>query len=71
MGADPPIIITGGSITIDLDPNNFKNQGNGKYANQDKRITRVEITGDGMQPIAQDINNGKCVIKVYYTSATP
>lgn len=68
MAADPPIIITGGSITIEVDPGNFKPDGYGKHVNQQKRITRIEITGDGFAPINQTINNGRCIIKIHYST---
>jgi hypothetical protein len=63
--ADPPIIITGGSVTIEFDPGTFPANGNGRHSNANKKIKRVEITGDGIN-FAQDTPNGKVTIRVIY-----
>ena len=63
--SDPPIIITGGSITIEFDPNQLTPAGAGKFSNQSKKITRVEITGDGIN-FAQDTPTGKVTITIHY-----
>lgn len=62
---DPPIIITGGSVTIQFDPSQIPPVGNGKHSNPNKKIKRVEITGDGID-FAQDTPNGKVTIRVIY-----
>ena len=62
--SDPPIIITGGSVTIDFDESEYPKDGNNKRSNPNKKIKRVEITGDGIN-ISQDIPNGKCTIKIH------
>lgn len=65
--ADPPIVISGGSITIEFDQSNFKpdpSNGN-KHSNKDKQIKRIEITGDGIN-IAETVTNGLVTIKIYY-----
>ena len=63
--SDPPIIITGGSVTIQFDTDTIKDQGNGKHHHPNKKIKRVEITGDGID-FAQDTPNGKVTIRVIY-----
>ena len=62
---DPPIIINGGSITIDFDKTIFTPNGNGKHGNPNKKIKRVEVTGDGIN-FAQNVPNGKVTITVHY-----
>jgi hypothetical protein len=62
---DPPIIITGGSVTIEFDSGQLPSVGNGKHSNPNKKIRRVEITGDGIN-FAQDTPNGKVTITVIY-----
>jgi hypothetical protein len=62
---DPPIIITGGSVTLEFDQSQLPSDGNGKHSNPNKKIRRVEITGDGIN-FAQDTPNGKVTITVIY-----
>lgn len=64
-GGDPPIIITGGSVTIEFDQSLLKANGNGKFNNANKKIKRIEVTGDSIN-IAEDIPNGRVTIKVYF-----
>ncbi len=70
--ADPPIVITGGSVTIEFDQSQFQSGGNGRHTNANKKIKRVEITGDGID-FAQDTPNGKVTIRVIYgnNNSTP
>jgi hypothetical protein len=63
---DPPIIITGGSVTIEFDPNTFGDTGTGKYANQQKVIKRVEITGSGIRNYDSDATDKDITVKVTY-----
>jgi hypothetical protein len=60
---DPPIIITGGSVTIEFDPKTFTKDGD-KHTNADRNIKRVEVTGDGID-FGEDTPNGKVTIKIY------
>jgi hypothetical protein len=62
---DPPIVVAGGSVTIEFDSTIFKPTGNGKHSNANKKIRRVEITGDGIN-FGQDTPNGKVTIKIFY-----
>ncbi|HWS85691.1 MAG TPA: hypothetical protein VN282_01760 [Pyrinomonadaceae bacterium] len=66
--SDPPIIISGGSVTIEFDPSTFTPNGNGKHSNANKKIKRVEITGDGIDPIDLNVPNGKVTVKVHYSN---
>jgi len=62
---DPPIIITGGSVSLEFDdgPNQLPG-GGGKHHNPNKKIKRIEISGDAT--FAQDTPNGKVTIKIFY-----
>jgi hypothetical protein len=62
---DPPIIITGGSITIEFD--DMQLQGDkGRRHNPNKKIKRIVVTGSGPN-IDLSVNDPKDVtIKVYY-----
>ena len=62
---DPPIIITGGSVTIDFDKSTFKEQTDGKHRHADKKISRIEITGDGIN-FAEDTQTGKVTVKIFF-----
>jgi len=59
------VVITGGSVTIEFDANIFGANGNGRHSNANKKIKRVEVTGDGIN-FAQDTPNGKVTITIHY-----
>lgn len=61
----PPIVISGGSVTIEFDGNVFQQLGRGRHGNFDKKIRRVEIRGDGIN-ISQDTPDGRVVILIHY-----
>jgi hypothetical protein len=67
---DPPIIVTGGSVTIDFDGDGLKEVRKGKHHHPNKRIKRVEIVGDGIN-FGQDTPNGKVTVKVFYGDDKP
>ncbi|MET0646582.1 MAG: hypothetical protein ABW208_08165 [Pyrinomonadaceae bacterium] len=62
---DPPIIVTGGSVTIEFDPSILKPNGKTKFTNANKRITRVEVTGEGID-FGEDTADGQVTIKIYF-----
>jgi hypothetical protein len=62
---DPPIVVTGGSITIEFDSDTFPPDGKDKHGNADKKIRRVEVAGDGID-FGEDTPNGQVTIKIYY-----
>ena len=64
--SDPPIIISGGSVTIDFDSSIFTPNGNGKHSNANKKIRRVEVNIDGDTPQSFDVPNGKVTVKIHY-----
>jgi hypothetical protein len=66
--SDPPIIISGGSVTIEFDPSIFTPSGNGKHSNANKKIKRVEISGDGITPVDLDVPNGKVTVRIHYSN---
>lgn len=69
--SDPPIIVSGGSVTLEYDSGQLTPNGNGKHYNANKKIKRVEITGDGIDPITLDIPNGKVTVKISYGNGNP
>ncbi|HEX8188845.1 MAG TPA: hypothetical protein VF586_10870 [Pyrinomonadaceae bacterium] len=62
---DPPIIVTGGSVTIEFDENTFTKNGNGKHSNANKKIGRVEVTVNGSTQTIS-VPNGKVTVAIYY-----
>jgi hypothetical protein len=64
--SDPPIIVTGGSVTIEFKSDDFTPSGNGRQSNANKKIKRVEVTGDNIPAYAEDTPNGKVTITIYY-----
>jgi hypothetical protein len=64
-GGDPPIVITGGSVTIDFDKSQLQPQADGKHHHPDKHIKRIEVTGDGIN-FAHDFKDHKVTIRVIY-----
>ncbi|HEX8852886.1 MAG TPA: hypothetical protein VF754_05330 [Pyrinomonadaceae bacterium] len=68
MTGEPPIVVTGGSVTIDFDENTFPKQ-NGKHSNANKKIRRIEVTDStGKALFAQDVSNGKITITIHVSS---
>jgi hypothetical protein len=63
---DPPIIITGGSVTIEFDPKDFSDDGQGSHTNQEKVIKRVEITGDGIQNYDSSAAGQDITVRITY-----
>jgi hypothetical protein len=66
QSVDPPIIISGGSVTIEFDKVKLKDKGDGKHHHPDKKIKRVEVNGDDVTSYVANTNSGKVTIKIYY-----
>ena len=62
---DPPIIINGGSVTLDFDSNQLKPSGNGKHHHPDKKLSHIIIKGDGLD-IDKALPTGKVTITIFY-----
>lgn len=63
---DPPIIITGGSVTIRIPGNIFPGLSGGDFTNQQKQIKRVEITGSSLPNYSQSANGTDITIRIEY-----
>ena len=63
-GGDPPIIITGGSVTLEFDATQLQG-GGGRHHHPNKKIKRIEVTGGGLN-INQTVSDPKVTIKIYY-----
>jgi hypothetical protein len=61
---EPPIVVTGGSVTIDFDDQVFPKQ-NGKHSNANKKIKSVKVTdGNGTSLFTYTVPNGKITITI-------
>lgn len=65
---NPPIIITGGSVTIEFDEDIFTPSGKGKRSNANKKIKKVVVAVNGGTPTTIDVPNGKVVVEIHYNS---
>lgn len=63
---NPPIIVTGGSVTIDLDEEIFKPNGRNQRSNANKKISSVEISLNGGAPQIIEVPNGKVTVTINY-----
>lgn len=63
---DPPIIVTGGSINIDLNEDIFTPSGKNKRWNANKKISSVVVTVEGEAPQTFNIPNGKVTVTIHY-----
>jgi hypothetical protein len=65
-GGDPPIIITGGSVTVEFDVSQLAAGGIGRFNNDQKVIKRVQITGTGIQNYDQNVTGNNVTITITY-----
>lgn len=66
MPPDPPIVVSGGSINIDLDETVFTSSGKNRRSNAGKKITSVEISVNGGPTQTIDVPNGKVTVTIRY-----
>ena len=62
---EPPIIITGGSVTVQFDESQLKKQPDGKFYNANKKIRTVTITGD-YNPQTGAVGDGAVTVTISY-----
>jgi hypothetical protein len=65
-GGDPPIIIQGGSVTIQFDVSQLVPDGVGMFGNKQKVIKRVEITGADIQNYDETPTGNNVTVKITY-----
>jgi hypothetical protein len=63
---DPPIIVTGGSVTIEFDPGAFGDAGPGRYTNREKVIKRVEVVGKDIPNYDGAAAGGDVTVRITY-----
>jgi hypothetical protein len=65
-GGDPPIIITGDSVTVEFDVTQLAAAGIGRFGNSQKVIKRVQITGTGAQNYDQNATGNDVTVTITY-----
>lgn len=68
---DPPIIITGGSVTLEYDSGQLPPAGGNKHSNASKKVIHVTVERNGTLILDQPINDGRVVVTVYYRDPNP
>lgn len=63
---DPPIVISGGSVTIEFDPDTFGDSGSGRYTNEEKVIKRVEVIGSDISNYDEAATGNDVTIRITY-----
>ena len=64
---DEPIIITGGSITITFNKDEYSG-GDGQYSGGERRIVSIDVVDDNTMELLQTVQapeNGKCTITIH------
>ena len=65
---DPPIVVSGGSVTIEFDSDIFTPNGNGKHSNANKKIRSVVVEVNGQAPQTFNVPNGKVTVTINYSN---
>ena len=65
-GGDPPIIITGGSVTVEFDVSQLAAAGIGRFGNDQKVIKRVQITGAGIRNFDEYTTGNNVTVTITY-----
>lgn len=67
--ADPPIVVSGGSVNLKFKADEMSEQGKGQYYTSDKALRRITISGDGVDE-SFDFPTGKGVtIKIFWDNS--
>jgi hypothetical protein len=62
---DPPIVVSGGSVTLEFDDTQLPPNGNGKRYNANKKIKSVEVNVNGATQTF-DVPNGRVTVTIRY-----
>jgi hypothetical protein len=63
---DPPIVVSGGSVTITIPGDIFPGLPGGDFTNPLKEIKRVEITGSGIENYSATADGKDITIRIEY-----
>jgi hypothetical protein len=67
---DPPIVITGGSVSLDFDDTTLPGS-SGKHSNGGKKIKHVTVKKGDTVVYDENIPDGKVVVTVTYGNGNP
>jgi len=67
---DPPIVITGGSVTLEFDETTLPGSG-GRRSNSGKKIKHITVERDGATVYDSDTPNGCVKVTVTYGNDKP
>lgn len=68
--ADPPIVVSGGSVSLKFKADELPEQSKGQYYTPDKRLRRIVISGDGVNQ-SFDFPTGEGVsIKIFWDNSS-
>ena len=66
MAGDQPIVVTGGSVTIDFNDGVYTRGNGGRHSNASKKIHSVEVVDDtGKTIFSKDFPNGKVTVRIH------
>jgi len=63
---NPPIVVSGGSVTIEYDSKIFTPNSNGKHSNANKKIKSIVVEVEGDAPQTFNVPNGKVTVTINY-----
>ncbi|MCA1620873.1 MAG: hypothetical protein LC795_16500 [Acidobacteria bacterium] len=67
--ADPPILVSGGSVTLKVKADELPEQSKGHYYSPDRKLRRITISGDGVT-YSKDFPTGDGVtIKIFFDNS--
>ena len=63
---DPPIVVSGGSVTIEYQESDFTPNGTNKRSNASKKIRSVVVEVNGQPAQTFNVPNGKVTVTINY-----
>jgi hypothetical protein len=63
---DPPIVVSGGSVTLNFDADQLPAEAKGKHGNKDKTLKSITIRGDGIDFTKEFPTGQGVIIEIVY-----
>lgn len=67
--ADPPIVISGGSVNLKFKADEMSEQSKGQYYTPDKVLKRITISGDGVNQTFDFPTGQGVTIKIFWDNS--